>query len=237
VKIETSARPKNRRSGDPAIFAGPWIVIAFLAASSYPAVAQNLIPDPTFSSGVESWTTREVSSSPILVWNSGAGADGAPGFAQLSGVGPGATFARTCVPVEAGTTYSWGGFLQAVPPLDTDAFMYLVFYASSSCTDPQSFLLVQTPPLHASTADPNTWYLRAGPDVVAPTQAVSVAFEVVLLSNTFARRSVNFDNVYLGRQGTGPPSVAVAVPGLSGANLLVFAVLLAISAAWHLRSR
>ena len=185
--------------------------------------AQNLIPDPTFSSGVSGWAVRASDFTTRVDWNSGPGADGAPGFASMVGFrGPGAAFATICLPVEAGTSYSWGGFLRQPMPSSTE--FDLVFYAGSSC-DGQLLLQVFSPAV-GSNADPSTWYLRSGEDVVAPPLAVSVGFEVEL--NTGAATPgnsfrVDFDNVFFGRQGTGPPMETVSVPTLSGSLFLVLA--------------
>jgi len=201
------------------------------------AAAQNLIPDPTFSSGVSGWTVRAPDFTTRVDWNEGAGADGAPGFARLGGfLGPGAAFATVCLPVEAGTIYSWGGFLRR-PMLSTTEFS-LSFFAGPSCGDP--FLLQVFGPAVVSNANPNIWYLRSGQDIVAPPLAVSVAFEVELLTtaatpgNSF---QVDFDNVYFGRQGTGPPTETVAVPTLSSSAFLLFAAALAAAAVWRLTRR
>jgi hypothetical protein len=201
------------------------------------AAAQNLIPDPTFSSGVSGWTVRAPDFTTRVDWNDGAGADGAPGFASMVGFrGPGAAFATICLPVEAGTSYSWGGFLRQPMPSSTE--FDLVFYAGSSC-DGQFLLQIFSPPV-GSNADPSAWYLRSGQDIVAPPLAVSVAFEVEL--NTAAATpgnsfSVDFDNVYFGRQGTGPPTETVAVPTLSTSAFLLLTAALAAAAVWRLTRR
>jgi hypothetical protein len=198
------------------------------------AAAQNLIPDPTFSAGVSGWTIRPPATSTRLDWNEGPGADGAPGFARLSGfLGPGATWATICLPVEAGTTYSWGGFLRLPSP--SSILFSLSFYAGSSCDGP--FLLQVSGPPVDSNASPDTWFLRAGQDIVAPAQATSVAFEVELLSAAGSPHGVDFDNVYFGPQGTGPPAVAVTVPTLSGSALLLLVAALAAAGVWHLTRR
>ena len=210
-------------------------VIAFvLFFAAHSAGAQNLIPDPTFSSSVSAWAVRDpaVPTSTALNWNPGSGADGAPGFARLTGFGPGNFFARVCVPVNAGATYSWGGFLRLGAPLDYTAQFTLNFYANSSC-EGTVLLLVDGPTVDASSGIPDAWHLRAGQDVVAPALAESVALEVRGASTSGLRR-VDFDNVYFGAQGTGPPTVAVAVPTVSEVAFWVFAVFLALAGAWRI---
>jgi hypothetical protein len=198
------------------------------------AAAQNLIPDPTFSSGVSGWTVRAPDTTTAVSWNEGPGADGAPGFARLGGFqGPGAAFATICLPVEAGTSYSWGGFLRR-PMLSTTAFS-LSFFAGSACSG--QFLLQVFGPTVVRDANPDAWYLRSGQDIVAPPLSVSVAFEVELLTIAGPSFSVDFDNVYFGRQGTGPPTEFVSVPTLSGSAFLLLAAALAAAGAWHLTRR
>jgi hypothetical protein len=198
------------------------------------AAAQNLIPDPTFSAGVSGWTIRPPATSTRLDWNEGAGADGAPGFARLSGfLGPGATFATICLPVEAGTTYSWGGFLRR--PMLSSTLFTLSFYAGPSCGDP--FLLQVFGPPVVSNANPYIWYLRSGQDIAAPPLAVSVAFEVDVIAAAGPPITVDFDNVYFGPQGTGPPVEAVSVPTLSSSVFLLLAAALAAAGVWHLTRR
>jgi hypothetical protein len=78
------------------------------------------------------------------------------------------------------------------------------------------------------------WHLTPGPDVVAPPTAASVAFEVVLGVPSPTNQFVDFDNVYFGPQGLGPPSVPVHVPMVSGPILILFAAGLAGAAIWRL---
>ncbi len=72
-------------------------------ASPRLAFAQNLFPDPTFSSGVSAWTTSPTLPS-RLDWNGGPGVDGSPGFARLTGLvgGPGATTRGPACPYTGG---------------------------------------------------------------------------------------------------------------------------------------
>ncbi|HEX9149248.1 MAG TPA: hypothetical protein VF958_08825 [Thermoanaerobaculia bacterium] len=170
--------------------------------------------------------------STTLSWNSGAGADDAPGFARLTGFGPGFFFARVCVPVNAGATYSWGGFLRLSAPLDYTAQFVLHFCADSSCGESSSISTVPGPTLDGSSGS-SGWYLRAGPDVVAPALAQSVAFEASGASPNSLRR-VDFDNVYFGPQGTVPPTAAFSIPTVSEAAFSVFALLLALAGAWRI---
>lgn len=205
-------------------------VLAILAARS--ADGQNRIPDPTFSSGLSAWVPRGAPLTTTLTWNPGPGADGAPGFATLTGAGPGAFFAGVCVPASAGTSYSWGGFLRLRAPLDSTAQFTLLFFANSSCEGSSGLLRIAGPTLDASSGSPDAWHLRAGPGVVAPALTESVAFEVNGTSpNTL--RSADFDNVYFGPQGAAPPTAAAGVPTASAMALGIFALLLAVAGAWR----
>jgi hypothetical protein len=199
------------------------------------AAAQNLIPDPTFSTGVSAWTLRF----PVtdrLEWNPGAGADGAPGFAQLHPLqGLYTSFATICLPVEAGMTYSFGGSFR-IHDREASSYVTIRFLPEPACGGPGSLLDAQTPPLNGSSANLETWYLRQGPDIVAPAGVMSVDFEVVSFSQSTAL-TLDFDNMFFGRQGTGPPTETVAVPTLSTSAFLLLAAALAAAAVWRLTRR
>lgn len=209
-----------------------WLVAVLALVMARSAGGQNLIPDPTFSSGLSTWRPRGAPLTTALAWNPVPGADGAPGFATLTGVGPGAFFAGVCLPASGGAVYSWGGFLRLQAPFDFTAQFTVLFFANASCEGPSGLLRVDGPTLDASSGSPDAWHLRAGPDVVAPTLTESVAFEVNGTSpNTL--RSVDFDNVYFGPQGTAPPTAAAGVPTLSALASGIFALLLAVAGAWR----
>jgi hypothetical protein len=211
------------------------VLFALFNRSSAPA--QNLIPDPTFSSGISGWTIRGAPFNTMLAWNNSAGSDGTPGFARLTEIGGlGPFFARTCLPVEAETTYSWGGFLRLAPAPPAGAFFDLVFFADSSC-ESEGLLEQRAPLIETFSSNPGVWYSTPGPDIVAPPTAASVAFEVTLEVADPVDGYVDFDNVYFGPQGVGPPSVPVSVPALSEAALLLLAIALAIIAVRQLTTR
>jgi hypothetical protein len=198
------------------------------------AAAQNLIPDPTFSFGLSAWRVMFVTDR--LEWNTGAGADGAPGFARLHPIDSLYTsIATVCLPVEAGTTYSWGGFFRIDDRLATTRAV-VRFLPDAACETLGDLSEAQAPPLNGSSANLGTWYLRQGPDVVAPPGAQSVDFEVISTA-TPSVVNLDFDNVYFGRQGTGPPMETVTVPTLSSTAILLLAVSLAVLGAWRAAHR
>ena len=205
-----------------------------LSATSF-AGAQNLVPDPTFSLGLDGWTPVGAPLTTTLEWNSTAGADGVPGFARLTGsAGPGAFSARVCLSAQPGTTYSWGGFLRVSPTPDNTARFELTFYADSACGG-ANLLEVTGPTLEGATAVAGTWYLRQGANVVAPPLAGSVSLEVVVDTIAGTPRSVDIDNVFLG-PSAGPP-IAASVPTLSPSAILAFAAILATAGVWRLIRR
>jgi hypothetical protein len=207
------------------------------AVSPKSAPAQNLIPDPTFSFGVSAWKTRGALPSKVE-WIGSAGADGATGFGRLTALtgGPGAFFANVCVPVQSGVAYSWGGFLHFATAPNAGARFTVDFFADSACAGPFVLLHVIGPQLPGGSADPNTWYSSAGPDVVAPATAASAALEVQISSLANSSTAVDFDNVYFGSQGTGPPLI-VSVPMLSTSALLLLGTALAAAGVWRLANR
>jgi hypothetical protein len=121
-------------------------------------------------------------------------------------------------------------------PPSTDAFFDLVFFAESSCNG-AGLLEARAPAITSFNSVPGFWYFTPGPDVVAPPTAMSVAFELVLEIPAPITGSVDFDNVYFGPQGLGPPAVPVSVPTLSGSVLPLFAAALAAVAIWRLTVR
>jgi hypothetical protein len=213
-------------------------VVPFLALvilSLRPADAQNLLPDPTLSLGTSAWRTGGALPERVD-WNAGPGADGIPGFGQLTGLlgGPGTFATSVCVRVEAGTTYSWGGFLRFVEQSDAGAQFTVIFYSDAACAD--SIAQEFSPGAFASSGTLNTWQRTSGPDVVAPKGARSVAFEVALGYVSNRELTVHFDNVYFGPQGTGPP-LAASVPTLEGAPLALLALALAATGAYVVGAR
>src|SRR5436190_12370605 len=196
----------------------------FSLAGLGPVAAQNLIPDPTFSSGVSAWGVMFVTDR--LEWNMGAGANGAPGFARLHPINSLYTsIATICLPVEAGTTYSWGGFFRIDDRLASTRAT-IRFLPEPSCGGLGSLLDAQTPPLNGSSANLGTWYFRQGLDVVAPPGAQSVDFEVIAVASPVVF-NLDFDNMFFGRQGTGPPMESVSVPTLSTSALALLTLMLA----------
>lgn len=100
------------------------------------AGAQNLISDPHFASGVSSWALRLggiVTAS--LTHDPGPGADGTSGFATLTGGSFGITkyFARTCVPIQPGVVYSWGGRVRFRSVQQSLAWFSLNYHTDADC--------------------------------------------------------------------------------------------------------
>lgn len=200
--------------------------LAFLVAALR-ADGQNLLPDPAFSSGVGALTPNGAIPSTIT-WINLAGPDGARGFARLQFLGPGAGFAAACLPVIGGRTYSYGATFS---PIGASAQIVLEFYPNGSC---QGLLLVgQTlgPPVFAGSG----WQFDPGPDLTAPASAGSVQFRLGGVTGASTSVTVDIDNIYFGLQGTGPPGIQ-DVPALSGSQLLVLALALAIGGLFLIRS-
>jgi hypothetical protein len=209
-------------------------VLAFVTlVSSQPAAAQNLIPDPTFSSGVSAWTLRgALASFTRLEWIAQPGADGAVGFARLSALtgGPGGFISGVCVPATPATVYSWGGSLHFAAPQQSEAGFFLYFFSDSACANPTVLLSANSRFVDGSTADPATWYPVSGQDVTAPATTASAAFEAVLSVIQTTPSSVDFDNVYFGPQGTRAPVIVPTVPALSRTVLMIFGASLTAAA-------
>ncbi len=208
------------------------LLVGTLVLSAQRATAQNLIPDPTFSSSVSAWTTRgALAPFTKLEWIAAPGADGALGFARMTALtgGPGGFFARVCLPVQPGTTYSWGGSFRFPSSQNRVASFAVYFYPDSACANPTFLATAMSPVVGGLTADPGTWYAVSGPDIAPPPTSASVSFEAQMAVISTTSVSVDFDNVYFGPQGTRAPVVA-SVPALSRPALIALAATLAAAA-------
>jgi hypothetical protein len=202
------------------------------------ARGQNLVPDPHFASGISAWSLRlspGITSS--LAHDPGPGADGFPGFATLTGASGGfvSYFARSCVPVQPGVVYSFGGAVRFRSSQQSQAFFRLSFYPDAACGT--TILGPPTPP-SSSTGPGQTagaWTLCAGSGATAPVGAASAALELALASVSLNENpAADFDDVYVGRAGTVEPPAAV--PSLSQAGVLALGVALALAGALAARS-
>ncbi len=189
-----------------------------LLLTIHPVGAQNLLPDPSFASGVSGWTASGASQA-MFQWVDLAGSDGVAGFARLQVLGPGTVVASVCVPVVGGKTYSWGA---SFFPRSASGQVILDFYSNDSCL---GLTLV------GETSGPSTitlgdWQFEPGPDVMVPASAGSVMYRVMGTAPGNAIGVVDVDNVYFGLQGTRPPGVQ-GVPALSWPAVFLLAAALA----------
>lgn len=197
-----------------------------LLVAAPPAAAQNLLPDPAFTSGVGGWTA--VGASPATIqWLGFAGPDGSLGIARLQFSGPGSGFAHACVPVVGGRTYSWGG---SFFPRSASAQIILDFFPNGSCLGVVVVGETFGPPAFTS----GVWQFEPGPDVTAPPSAGSVLFRITATTGASETGVIDVDNVYFGPQGTPPPGVK-DVPALSQSLVLVLSLALAIGGLLLLR--
>lgn len=201
------------------------------------ANGQNLVADPRFASGTSAWSLRLSGGiTAALVRDPGPGADGSPGFAVLAGASfnPVTIFARTCVPVQPGVVYSFGGTARFRTSQRSQAFFTLSFYPDGACAT--SILSPPPPPstAAASGATPGAWTPCAGSGATAPAGAASAALELVLSGLApSGTPSVDFDDVYVGRAGTVEP---LPIPSVSKSGLLLLGVVLALAGALAARS-
>jgi hypothetical protein len=208
------------------------LAAGFLLAAGA-ARGQNLVSDPHFASGVSAWSLRLSGGiTATLVHDPGPGADGRPGFAALAGasLNPVTLFARTCVPVQAGVVYSFGGAVRFRSSQQSQASFTLNFYPEASC----GMAILSPPPPPSTTAvsggTPGSWTPCAGSGATAPPGAASAALELNLSGvSPSGTPSVDFDDVYVGRAGTVEPPAAV--PSLSRAGVLALGLALALAGA------
>jgi hypothetical protein len=206
---------------------------AGLLCAAFTARGQNLVPDPHFASGVSAWSLRlSPGIAATLVRDPGPGADGAPGFAALAGASfnPVSLFARTCVPVQPGVVYSFGGAVRFRTTQQSQAFFTLNFYPDAACGT--TVFSPPPPPTSAaaSGASAGPWTSCAGTGATAPPGAASAALELSLTGvSPGGTPSVDFDDVYLGRAGTVEPPAPV--PSLSREGVLALGLALALAGA------
>jgi IPTL-CTERM motif len=198
--------------------------------------SQNLVLDPHFSSGTSAWTVPLGTGITVtLVRDPGPGADGAPGFATLTGneSGPINFSARTCVPVQPGVVYSFGGDVRFQSSQVSAAFFGLSFFSDAGCGNSLQQFAGFSNPAFGDTPGPWTPCLGSA---TAPPGAASAALVVILQgASTRERPAADIDDVFVGRAGTVGP--ANPIPSLSQAGLLALGVALALSGALAVRSR
>ena len=214
-------------------FASRLAFTAVLLLAAGTARGQNLVSDPHFASGISAWSLRLSGGiTASLVRDPGPGADGFPGFAALAGASfnPVNLFARTCVPVQPGVVYSFGGAVRFRTTQQSQAFFTLNFYPDAACGT--GVLSPPPPPSSAvaSGATTGAWTPCAGTGAVAPAGAASAALEFTLSGvSPGGTPSADFDDVYVGRAGTVEPPAAV--PSLSHAGVLALGLALALAGA------
>ncbi|MBK9062683.1 MAG: hypothetical protein IPL89_05735 [Acidobacteria bacterium] len=210
-----------------------FVLVASLLLTAGAARGQNLVSDPHFASGISAWSLRlSPGITATLVRDPGPGADGSPGFAALAGAtfNPVTLFARTCVPVQPGVVYSFGGAVRFRTAQQSQAFFTLNFYPDAACG---TTILSPPPPPSSAAASggtPGAWASCAGTGAAAPPGAASAALELNLSGvSTGGTPSVDFDDVYAGRAGTVEPPAAV--PSLSHAGVLALGLALSLAGA------
>jgi hypothetical protein len=205
--------------------------------------AQNLLPNAHFTTGIAPWSF--VGGVGQADFDPAYDADGFGGSLRLrSDFGDLEARAGVCVPVSAGTVYSWGGsaLLEARYPAETAANFALEFYADDACTQETGVAVSSSGlfhlPNHPETDELDRWYALAGPEIAAPPSAHSARF-TALLGTTLDvfPHATNFDDVYLGRQGTVPGRLLPDIDTLSITGMLALTAGLGAAALWLLRSR
>ncbi|HTQ08716.1 MAG TPA: hypothetical protein VMI31_01455 [Fimbriimonadaceae bacterium] len=187
-----------------------------LAFGGLPANAQNLLLDPQFNHGIGGFVTLPPGT---LQWSAVPGPDNAPGVGSLRTLGPGLAFAKECVPVVAGRTYSWGASLK---PESAAAWVILYFFANGTCSGSTILSEVDGPVVTGSE-----WQFMPSPDATAPAGASSVQFVVETTVGGAGLGGVDIDNVYFGLQGTSPPGLPY-LPALSRPMAFLLAGALAV---------
>lgn len=224
----------------PSSLSGPALAVAFVLAAG-PACAQNLVSDPHFASGLGTWFLLPGGVPiPTLLRDPGPGADTAPGFATLTAgtFSPILYTALTCVPVQPGVVYSFGGTVRFRAAQHSSAIFSLTFFADGSCGTavPAPSVSPATTPADARAL--GAWTSCAGTGATAPPGAASATLELILVgigtNGTNETAAVDFDDVYVGRAGTVEPPVPV--PFLSQAGVLALGIALALGGTLAIRA-
>ena len=211
------------------------LILGLLVAAA-PSRGQNLISDPHFTSGLSSWfLLPSIVPAPTLVRDPAPGVDGAPGFAALTtgSFGPISYVARTCVPVQPGVVYSFGGAVRFRTAQNSSAVFWMPFFSDAACATgaPGPATLSST---GASGREPGGWVLCRGTGATAPPGAASAALDFILFGiGTSEHASADFDDVYVGRAGTVEPPFPI--PFLSRNGILALGAALALVGALAFR--
>lgn len=193
-------------------------------------VAQNLIPDPSFASGVSAWSATAPGT---LQFEPSESRHLGTGSLSFSISATGTSFLSTCVPVSAGTTYAWGHSLNFPSgPATNGIYWGLTFFDGAGCTGTNLGGNLQ-PPVTGNPRD--QWIDYPNPNVVAPPGSVSASYTFVYL--LASNHITLIDDVYVGPAGTIPPFLDVqAIPLLSPLSLAALAVILLAAGLNGLRS-
>jgi len=199
--------------------------------------AQNLVLDPHFSSSISAWTvTPSPGITVIFLRDPGPGVDGAPGFATLSGPSLGPIFysASTCVPVQPGVVYSFGGNVRFRSSQPSSGDFTLDFFSDATCGTEIPEQLAGSSQALGDT--PGRWTLCQGFATALPGAASAKLLFIFGTSLFTVRPAADFDDVFVGRAGTvGPALTAVPVPFVSRAGVLALGLALALSGALAVR--
>ncbi len=168
------------------------------------ASAQNLVTNPSFNANLAAWNNLGgITSS----WNSDdADGSGTSGSAQI--VYPGAVNATgngiysNCIPVAAGTHYSFGAKFKVRSGQTTGpgAFATVLWYSSGSCFN----FLANANTSTVTALD--SWVAASVPDTVAPAGATSALLSLYAFQTTPGTTTVLADDAFL----NGPATVCVA---------------------------
>ena len=194
------------------------IAIAVLVGAATPALAQNLVTNPSFTSNATGWFLN------FGVFDPAVGSP-APGSIRVDITVPsfGMSAMGQCVTgLTAGNTYSFGGNIlltQAVGTVANGAWIQVNWFSDNACSSNNG--VTSTPVVSTLNAWTPTSFAAIAP-------AGTVAASIVGMINAVSQGSVNFDEIFLQSN---------SVPALPGSWLLLLGVGL-VGVAWMaVRSR
>jgi hypothetical protein len=201
---------------------------AFALGLAAPAAAQNLVPDPSFRSGLGAWSDVYVVGAYTMTWVASPSVRPGSGSALFSFDAPAHGAWSLCLPVVAGGRYDYG-FSILYPDAARTVGLNEAFtlYDGPGCTG--SVLGGYVLPIVPMQL--NTWQTRAPYQIVAPPGSQSIFVSFMALGVGGAKVTAYVDDVYVAPSGTVPPIDAPPpIPVLSTAGVLALGFALALAA-------
>lgn len=189
-----------------------------------PATAQNIVTNPGFAGNLNNWTAD-----PATTFDLGRDDTGTPGSGSarhvFNNASPGnatQTALIQCIPINAGSTYSFGGkiFLPAQQPGGTGAQIILTWYTSADCS--VGGLNAQIIGGQAL----NAWFPASFAGFLAPPAAIRARIRAEVFAPPMSVSEMAFDDFFLIEETIVPALSLPWLLALAAATVLAAGVLL-----------